>query len=199
MSRTALVSRSLVAILAALVVGGAAWAQTDLKPRPTATPSPTVQHPQSRTSAGRERVSSRVAVGERAPDFELDQLDGKPMRLSRQRGDWVMLVFVERRESLQVVEPIARALTTKGVRTMAVCFDKGYVLARHLAGRELPYTALADPTGDIIALYGLMDGDEPQPGFVLINPRGEVRLALLGHSLPGMDAAQLVEYSVHPD
>ena len=193
MPRTAVVT---FILLASLLVTGGVQAQTDLKPRPGVSPLPTVTHAPARSSAGRERVTSRIALGERAPDFELDQLDGKPLRLSRLRGNWIMLFFVQRRESLDVVQPVARALNDAGVRTLAVCFDKTSALAHRLAGRDLAYTPLADPTGDIVALYGLLEGDQPQPGFVLINPRGEVRLALLGHALPGMDAARLVEYSV---
>ena len=193
MARTAVVP---LVLLASLLVTGGALAQTDLKPRPGMSPSPTVTHAPGRSTAGRERVTSRIGVGETAPDFELDQLDGKPLRLSRLHGEWVMLFFVERRESLAVVQPVALALKGQGVRTLAVCFDKSSALAHHLAGRELAYTPLADPTGDIVALYGLLDGDSPQPGFVLINPRGEVRLALLGRGLPSLDAARLVEYTV---
>jgi peroxiredoxin len=183
-------------VLALLLVAGSAPAQSDLKPQSTPPPPPAVSHSPGHSVAERERVTSRVAVGERAPDFELDQIDGKPLRLSRLHGNWVMLFFVERRESLSVVEPVALALRNRGVRTLAVCFDKSSALAHHLAGHDLAYTPLADPTGDIMALYGLLDGDVPRPGFVLINPRGEVRLALLGQGLPSGDASRLVEYSV---
>jgi peroxiredoxin len=183
-------------LVASLLVAGGALAQTEMKPSPSTPQQSTQTHAPGHSAVGRERVTSRVAVGEQAPDFELEQLDGKPVRLSKLHGDWVMLFFVQRRESLSVVEPVARALKSKGVRTLAVCFDKTQVLAHHLAGRDLPYTPLADPTGDIIALYGLLDGDAAQPGFILINPRGEVRLALLGQGLPSVDASRLVEYAV---
>jgi peroxiredoxin len=183
-------------LLAALLPFGAALAQPEAKTSQPQ-PQPSVAHDPGHGASGRERVTSRVAVGETAPDFELAQLDGKPLRLSRMHGDWVMLFFVQRRESLSVIEPVARKLKDKGVRTLAVCFDKSSAIAHHLSGRDLPYTPLADPTGDIMALYGLLDGDSPRPGFVLINPRGEVRLALLGQGLPGLDASRLVEYSVN--
>ena len=186
-------------VVASLLLAASAMAQGDEKPRPPAPPATTLTRTPSHGAVSHERVTARVAVGERAPDFELDQLDGKPVRLSKCRGDWVMLFFVERRESLSVVEPVARALKARGVRTLAVCFDKVQSLARHLAGKEISYTPLADPTGDIVALYGLLDGDRPQPGFVLINPRGEVRLVLLGHALPSLDATHLVEYSLGRD
>jgi len=183
-------------LLAACVTCGTASAQSEIKPRPGAQPSPTVTHPTSHAAADRERVSTRVAVGERAPDFELEQADGRPMRLSKLRGDWLMLFFVERRESLDVLMPAARALKELGVRTLAVCYDKSHALAHYTAGRDLGLTPLADPMGDIIALYGLMDGDSPQPGFVLINPRGEVRLALLGHALPSVEASRMAEFAL---
>jgi len=184
-------------LLAASLFAGQAFAQTDLKPRPSSNLAPAPTHAPGRGSSELERVSTRVAVGEAAPDFELDQLDGRPFRLSKQHGDWLMLFFVERRESLDVVTPAVQALKDLGVRTVAVCFDKGYVLARYAAKRDLGFTALADPTGEIIALYGLMDGDTPQPGFVLVNPRGQVRLALLGNGLPRIEASHLAELAVH--
>ena len=196
MSRTTFVP---LLALASLLVASGALAQGELKPQTSPTPPATVTHSPGHSAGGRERVTTRVAVGEQAPDFELDQLDGKPLRLSRLHGYWVMLFFVERRESLSVVEPVALALKNKGVRTLAVCFDKASALLHHLAGQTPAYTALADPTGDIMALYGLLDGDEPRPGFVLVNPRGEVRLALLGQGLPSRDASRLVEYSVSGD
>lgn len=194
-------STTLVPLLlaASLLLPGGALAQTDIKPRSTSNPSPSVTRAPSRSASGRARVTARIAVGEQAPDFSLDKLDGKPLRLSRLRGGWVLVFFVERRESLDVVQPVARAVGEVGVKTLAVCWDKAQALSHHLAGHEQDYTALADPMGDIVALYGLLDGDEPRPGFVLINPRGVVRLALLGRALPSADASRLVVYAVQGD
>ena len=71
-------------------------------------------------------------------------------------------------------------------------------IAKVLNGRDPGYLPLADPTGEIVTLYGLMDPtrDESQPGFVLVTPRGDVRLALLGHELPSEDASRLVHFAV---
>lgn len=187
-------------LVLALALAVPAHAQGDFKPPPGArpTPAPSPTKPTEKSATARGRVTERVAIGERAPDFELDGLDGRPVRLSRLRGNWVMLVFVERRDSLDAVEPMARALSGIGVRTLAVCFDKPQSVARHLGGRDPGFTALADPTGDITALYGLLEPlrDQGQPGFVLVNPRGDVRLALLGVDLPNEDASRLVQFAV---
>lgn len=185
-------------LLLTLVVTPAALAQVDFKPRGGTTQAPSTVLPSRAAAPGRGRVTTRVAVGEKAPDFELRKLDGTPVRLSSLRGNWVMLYFVERRDSLETVEPVAAALESIGVRTVAVIYDKVQAIARVLNGRDPGYLPLADPTGEIVTLYGLMDPtrDESQPGFVLVTPRGDVRLALLGHELPSEDASRLVHFAV---
>jgi len=184
-------------LLLTFVATSAALAQSDLK-RPATTPSPTPTRPSHSASPGRGRVTTRVAVGEKAPDFELRKLDGTPVRLSSLRGNWVMLYFVERRDSLASVEPVAHALESINVRTVAVIFDKAQAIAKILGDHDPGYLPLADPTGEIVTLYGLMDPmrDESQPGFVLVTPRGDVRIALLGHELPSDDASRLVHFAV---
>lgn len=187
----------LVLALAFLLLPRAALGQADTKQPPA--PTPTVSRPASQqTSSSRGRVTTRVAVGEKAPNFQLDTIEGKPIQLSKLRGDWVMLVFVERRDSLLSLEPMAKALKSIGVRTVAVCWDKSQSLKNYLAGRDLGLLPLADPTGEIVALYGLLNSirDQSEPGFVLINPMGDVRLALLGMDLPNADASRLVEFAV---
>ena len=184
--------------LIAACLAGAALAQSEFKPQ--GTPAPTTSHVPGTAESGPGRVSTRVAVGEGAPDFELSKMDGKPLRLSSLRGKWVMVWFVENRDSLAGVEPLAESLEKLGVRTLAVCYDKSQALAQRLQGKQLAYIPLADATGDIVSLYGLLDStnsrETVRPGFVLVNPVGDVRMALLGHQLPSNDASRLVELAV---
>jgi peroxiredoxin len=196
MHRKAIVSSTL---LVAACLAGAALAQSEFKPN-QGTPPPPPKAAQGHAASGPGRVTTRVAIGEKAPDFELTTMEGKPLRLSSLRGNWVMVWFVMDRDSLAQVEPLAETLAKLNVRTLAVCYDKSQALAKRLRGQVVVYTPLADPTGDIVALYGLLDGSsarEPvRPGFVLVNPIGDVRMALLGHQLPSADASRLVELAV---
>ena len=180
-------------------LAGAALAQTEFKPNQGSPPPPSNRAP-GNAAPGPGRVSTRIAVGEKAPDFELTKIDGKPLRLSSLRGHWVMVWFVENRDSLYTVEPLAVTLEKMNVRTLAVCYDKSQSLAQRVRGREIAYIPLADPTGDIVSLYGLLDSNSTResvrPGFVLVNPVGDVRMALLGHQLPMSDASRLVQLAV---
>jgi len=192
MLRTAFVSSMLLVVMCWAC---GALAQSEFKPtgHPTSTPVASESG-----TGGRGRVSMHVVVGEQAPDFELAKIDGTPLKLSALRGEWVMIWFAESRDSLVSVEPVAASLQKQGVRTLAVCYEKTQTLAHRLKGHDLSYIPLADPTGEIIALYGLLDSQREavQPGFVLVNPHGDVRMALLGHQLPTVDALRLVQLSV---
>ena len=107
---------------------------------------------------------------------------------------------VQNRDSFNVVGPLADSLGRMGVKTLAVCYDKAQALAQRLKGQPLSYTALADPTGDIVSLYGLLDSTSSRegvkPGFVLVDPTGAVRMALLGHPMTSEDASRLVQLAV---
>ena len=189
-------------VSSALVVAASLWgvalAQTEFKPNSGNPPAPATHTPSSSGTGGKGRLSMRVAIGESAPDFELAKLDGAPLRLSSLRGRWVLVCFVESRDSLATIEPMASSLKSQSVHTLGICYDKLQALAQRLKGRDLPYTPLADPTGEIISLYGLMDSDRdaPRPGIVLVDPKGDVKMALLGQQLPASDAARLVQFSV---
>ena len=62
----------LLLVLVAVPVG---FAQTtDLKPRPgPSAPTPTTRKGEAQGTPSRGRLSARVAVGERAPDFQLEE------------------------------------------------------------------------------------------------------------------------------
>ena len=71
-----------------------------------------------------------------------------------------------------------------------------YNLVAFARRESMPFLMLADITREISEMYGLYDWQERKvlPGYVLLNPAGEVRLALLGVSFPPEDVARLVQY-----
>ncbi len=142
------------------------------------------------------RISGDVEVGEIAPDFELDASDGRHIQLSTYRGRWLLLVFGDRKETVAPMAEVTSALDSSGIALLGVCNEKSYFLASFAKNARFPFPILSDVTREISAMYGLDDERERsvQPGFVMIEPHGNVRFALLGETLPPNDVARLARY-----
>lgn len=181
-------------LAAAIALAPPALAQS--KTPPPSSPGQT----SSGTSTPQARVHmyGQVYVGDRAPDFTLDGSDGKLVRPSRFRGDWLVLVFADRKEKLGPLATIHDELRTLGVQIVGVCKEKAHGLQAYATRQKLPFVLGADWTGEISAMYGLYDheGTRITPGFVLADRDGIVRMALQGHNLPPEQIAALVRYSV---
>ena len=171
-----------------------AIAQSDIKESPQKQPPGAPATPGS--PQYQARISGDVLVGERPPDFELDGSGGKPVRLSSTRGHWVVLVFGDRKETVAPMREVAAQLDSSGIRVLGICAEKAYILAGYARAQHFPFPLLADVTREISDMYGLYDSRARfvQPGFILIEPGGKVRLALLGQTLPPEDIARLARY-----
>ena len=150
--------------------------------------SPRVKHP----------LAGQVWIGEGAPDFELDASSGTTVKLSRLRGDWVLLIFADRRRDLTTLLHAQKALTEHGVRVVGVCHEKQQALMSQAARDGIDQLVLADVTGEISGMYGLFDWQrlETVPGFFVIDREGVVRLGLLGRLLPADDTVELTRFAV---
>jgi peroxiredoxin Q/BCP len=169
---------------------------TDSKtPTTNAAPRPAGE---ARTPAGDLRIFNHVAIGEDAPDFELSDANGSTFRLSHMRGRGLLLTFANQRGTLPGFGAVAESLNALGVTFVGICHDSPQSL-RSLAERTgVPYLMLSDPTGEISAIYGAYDAlaSSIVPGFVLVGPRGKVRMVFLGESLPPAELLALTRYSL---
>lgn len=177
-----------------LVLPAGALAQQKVEKRPP----PAEGAPAAGTPHTRITVSGEVAIGDRAPDFELDASNGRPLRLATLRGDWVLLIFDSRKEGVAALRKVHDELRELGVRPLGVCDEKAYHLESFAKRDSFPYPLLADPTGEISAIYGLYDGARftTSPGFVLLDREGIVRMALLGQRFPAEDVARLIRFTL---
>jgi peroxiredoxin len=186
---------TLLWLAVALLVPTTLAAQPDPKSRPTTQASrpDAVQPPANRT-----RIANRVYVGEAAPGFELTKADGGRFKLSRLRGDRVLLTFADRREAFSPYRAVAESLRAVGVLLVGVCRGSPRSL-QSLAERDgLRFDLLSDSTGEVAAIYGAFDFATATtlPGYVLVDRRGTVRLVVLGQSLPPDDLLQLTRYAL---
>lgn len=188
----------LCALLCAALAAPAFGQNDPTKSYGTSNPTPTVRKPAMPTALSRPRVTADVRLGDRAPDFELEDAAGNKVRLGSLRGQWVALFFVGRREALAPLDSVQRQLAPRGVRVVAVCSEKAHSLKRYLAEHPSDVLALSDPMSDVTALYGLMDttNDMPRPGMLLLDIEGAVRTVYMGQSLPAEDATRIVQYAL---
>jgi len=175
----------------------AAHAQSDSKTAPP--PAPSSSSSGSSTPQARVHVYGQVYIGDRAPDFKLDGADGKVVRPLRFRGEWVVMVFADRKEKLGPLASIHDEMRTLGVRILGVCKEKAHALHGYTTRQKLPFLLGADWNGEVSAMYGLYDYERSaiSPGFVLVDRDGVVRMALQGHNLPPDQIGALVRYAVH--
>ncbi|WP_165452181.1 redoxin domain-containing protein [Paenibacillus thalictri] len=132
-------------------------------------------------SASGHAVASRLVIGAQAPDFELADLNGRPVKLSDFRGKGVILNFwgswcgpcVKEMPLLQQ----AYEAGIPGVDVIAVNVgeSKG-TIAEFIKAHGLSFTVLTDPSGDAANLYKV----NGLPATFVVNSQGIVVQAAAG-------------------
>ena len=155
------------------------------------------REPSARNPHAQLGMSGRVYIGDLAPDFELDGSRGARVRLSRMRGDWLLLVFSERRDQFVNLRAIQKDMDALGVRVVGVCHEKARTLDNYVDRDSVPLM-LADVTGEVSTMYGLYDSLRRQtvPGFMVLDREGIVRIAFSGQLLPPDEIARLTHFAV---
>ena len=151
----------------------------------------------------RKYAATLLQPGADAPDFVLNDLDGKPVRLSDFRGKTVVLSFWAswcpdcRAEVPQLKEMYAAADPAK-VRFVSVSFDREFdTLKQFVAENNLSGVQLFDPAGKKDSAVGAAYGVQWIPSLYLINPEGKIAVSTviagkIAAALTGKAAAGLL-------
>ena len=118
-----------------------------------------------------------------APDFELQDLNGKPVKLSSSRGKTLVLNFWTKTckpclEEMPALAELAKVARGRGdFAVLTVSTDKGPddvrdTLSVVLQGGEVPFTVLFDPESDVV---GGKYGTKLFPETWIIDPQGIIR------------------------
>jgi peroxiredoxin Q/BCP len=104
-------------------------------------------------------VKNVVNEGDEAPDFELEDQDGDPVRLSSLRGAPVVLYFYPKADTpgctTQACGIRDRSADYEGTTVLGVSPDKPAALRRFADKYELPFTLLADTDHEVAERYGV--------------------------------------------
>jgi mycoredoxin-dependent peroxiredoxin len=143
-----------------------------------------------------------IEVGERAPDFELKDQHGTPVRLSGFRGEKnVVLVFYPLAFSgvctgeLCALRDDFPEVTREDVELLAVSVDSTHVIRTWSEQQNFGFTLLADfwPHGAVAKLYGVFDENLgfAKRGTFIIDKTGVVRWSVVN---PIPQARDIAEY-----
>jgi peroxiredoxin len=143
-----------------------------------------------------------VEVGQEAPDFELKNQHGEPVRLSSFRGTKnVVLVFYPLAFSgVCTTELIALRddfpeIDRNDVELLTVSVDSTYVLRKWADAEDFGFGLLSDfwPHGGVASLYGVFDTDRglARRGTFVIDKAGVVRWKVIN---PIPEARDITEY-----
>lgn len=128
------------------------------------------------------RGGGRVGVGDPAPDFELPDAEGRPVRLSSFRGRPVVLYFYPADfTTVCTIEACTfrdeyTGFREAGAEVLGVSTDPPERHGRFAARHRLPFTLLSDPDDTLRPLYGV--GKQwliPGRATFVIDPKGIVR------------------------
>jgi peroxiredoxin len=143
-----------------------------------------------------------VEIGEQAPDFELKDQHGSPVRLSSFRGTKnVVLVFYPLAFSgvctgeLCALRDDFPEVDREDVELLTVSVDSTFVLRTWADRDNFSFSLLSDfwPHGDVAKLYGVFDADKgvATRGTFIIDKAGVIRWKVVN---PIPQARDIAEY-----
>ncbi|MCA1979640.1 MAG: peroxiredoxin [Thiobacillus sp.] len=106
------------------------------------------------------RPASRPVEGDRAPDFALQDQDGRTHRLADYAGRWLVLYFYPRDDTPHCTQEACRFRDDIGVfgeldaTVIGVSVDDTHSHADFAHKHRLPFPLLSDPGGHVAAAYG---------------------------------------------
>jgi thioredoxin-dependent peroxiredoxin len=114
-----------------------------------------------------------IEQGEQAPDFELSDQDGNPVRLSELRGSPVVLYFYPKADTPGCttqacgIRDRKQEYDASGAVVLGVSPDPVDAVKRFHDKRSLNFTLLADEDHAVCELYGVWSGRAERTTFVI--------------------------------
>lgn len=120
--------------------------------------------------------STQVAVGNKAPDFELTDMQGVKHRLSDYKGQGVFLNFwgtwcTPCQQEMPYINNQYHQFKDKGVQVLSVDINESDIAVNQFASRyKLDFPIMIDRDKQVMNVYGI----DPLPATFLIDKNGKV-------------------------
>jgi thioredoxin-dependent peroxiredoxin len=152
--------------------------------------SPTAPTPATPPAAAPTAPAPAAAADKHAPDFTLNDTEGKPVALHDLLGQGpVILAFFPKAftggctKEMQAYRDRYEKVRTNGAQVVAVSMDDAETLKKFKESLGAPFTFLSDPDGKVAALYGGVDSGHAKRATYTIAKDGTI-----GHEETGMAA-----------
>jgi peroxiredoxin Q/BCP len=131
--------------------------------------------------------------GDRAPDFELSDHRGEPVRLSDYRGQRVVLYFYPKADTPGCTKEACSFrdayddLEEQGVTVLGVSTDSVDELEAFADKYDLPFQLLSDPDGEVARAYESLASESPvaERNTFVIDEEGQIASVYEGVSPEG--------------
>lgn len=140
----------------------------------------------------------KIAVGDKAPNFVLKDVEGNKHRLSDYSGKGVFLNFWGTwcepcKKEMPYMEKLYKPYQDQGVEILAVNVgESNFLINKFMKNFGLDFLVLVDKGKDVLNAYGI----DPLPTTVLIGPDGKVK-DIVSKSLSESDIRNMME-SIKP-
>ena len=120
------------------------------------------------------------------------------MRLADLKGHWSVLIFDGARGGFGTFGAVNDSLAAMGARLYGICQDGTSALATFAQRFRLGFPLLSDPTGQVSQTFGMFDDENHaiQPGLVIVNGEGVVRMVVQGPALHPGDVLLMAQHTV---
>jgi peroxiredoxin len=137
-------------------------------------------------------IASPIPLGEQAPDFSVKSPDGTVVKLSKLRGQVVMLDFWATwcppcLEGLPETARLAQESIGKGVRVLPISWEPPSSIKAFLKSRTLNLKVYFDSDESALRAYRV----DPIPSVVIIDRTGKVKNYFIGLQSPATLASAL--------
>ena len=132
-------------------------------------------------------ASATLEVGQPAPDFSLQSLNGDWVKLSQLKGNKILMIFYRGHwcpfcvGHLQDIQTLLPELEKRGYQVLAISPDDASGMQKMAERMDRPYEFLSDANLAVTDLYGIRRDEElPHPAMILLDEQSIVQWFYIG-------------------